>query len=65
MKRIMLAALLAAMTMMLCSCGGSSYSGGKGYGGYDMPNSNDKSITDYIKRVDPDLWDSMESNWGK
>lgn len=63
MKRTMLAILLAAMTVLLCSCGGSSGSS-KGYGGYDMPNSGDESIVDYIQRVDPDLWDSMEDSWG-
>lgn len=34
-----------------------------GEGGYEMPNENDKSVTDYIKRVAPDVYDSMEENW--
>ncbi len=36
-----------------------------GEGGYEMPNENDKSVTDYIKRVAPDVYDSMEENWNK
>lgn len=38
---------------------GSSSSGTTGAGGYDMPNSSDKSFSDYVKRVDPDLYDSI------
>ncbi len=38
----------------------SSYGSKKGAGGYDMPNENDKSFSDYVKRVDPDLYKSME-----
>ena len=34
-----------------------------GEGGYEMPNENDKSITDYIQRVDPDLYNDMENRW--
>jgi len=30
-------------------------------GGYDMPNENDKSFSDYVKRVDPDLYNSLFS----
>ena len=41
---------------------GSSYSGssssGTGAGGYDMPKDGE-SLSDYIQRVDPDLYDSM------
>lgn len=48
--------------------GSSSYSGSSssgssgttGAGGYDMPNSSDKSFSDYVKRVDPDLYNSMK-----
>ena len=29
-------------------------------GGYDMPNSSDKSFSDYVKRVDPELYKEME-----
>lgn len=32
---------------------------GTGAGGYDMPNENDKSFADYVKRVDPELYDSL------
>lgn len=37
----------------------SSNSSNKGYGGYDMPNSGDKSFVDYMKRVDPELYKSI------
>lgn len=30
-----------------------------GAGGYDMPNENDDSFADYVKRVDPDLYEDM------
>ena len=32
-----------------------------GAGGYEMPNENDKSFSDYVKRVDPDLYDEIFS----
>ena len=32
-----------------------------GSGGYEMPNENDKSFSDYVKRVDPDLYDELFS----
>ena len=32
-----------------------------GAGGYEMPNENDKSFSDYVKRVDPDLYDELFS----
>ncbi len=52
----------------------SSYSSGSKYGssssttkhnsgGYDMPNSSDKSFSDYVKRVDPDLYNDIKSNY--
>lgn len=41
------------------SSSSSSSSSNKGAGGYDMPNSSDKSFSDYVKRVDPDLYNSM------
>ncbi len=44
------------------SSGGSSSSGkvtGSGAGGYDMPNENDQSCCDYVKRVDPERYDSL------
>ena len=34
-----------------------------GEGGYEMPNENDKSFSDYIKRVDPDLYNDINSNY--
>lgn len=37
----------------------SSGSGNIGAGGYEMPNSSDKSFSDYIQRVDPDLYNSI------
>lgn len=36
-----------------------SYPSNNNSSGYDMPNSNDKSFSDYVKRVDPDLYNSM------
>ena len=38
----------------------SGSSSNKGAGGYDMPNENDESFSDYVKRVDPDLYNSMK-----
>lgn len=35
---------------------------GSGAGGYDMPNESDKSFSDYVKRVDPELYDSLVGN---
>ncbi|MBQ8200227.1 MAG: hypothetical protein IJZ74_00515 [Clostridia bacterium] len=65
-KRGFLMILLVSTAFALCSCGGSGGSSKRyGAGGYEMPNSSDESIVDYIQRVDPDLWNSMESNWGK
>ena len=40
------------------SYSGSSSSSGKGAGGYDMPNEGEE-FSDYIKRVDPDLYDTI------
>lgn len=37
----------------------SSSSKSYGAGGYEMPNSSDKSFSDYVKRVDPELYDDM------
>ena len=36
-----------------------SSSGGTGSGGYDMPRDGE-SFSDYVKRVDPDLYESMQ-----
>lgn len=42
----------------------SSSSSSKTYrNGYEMPNENDKSFSDYVKRVAPDLYDSMKENY--
>lgn len=42
----------------------SDYSSGTtGEGGYEMPNESDKSFSDYVKRVDPDLYDSMQDRY--
>lgn len=47
------------------SSGSSVYSSNKsgsdtiGASGYDMPNEDDKSFSDYVKKVDPDLYDSL------
>lgn len=42
----------------------SSSSGSTNYrNGYEMPNENDKSFSDYVKRVAPDLYDSMKENY--
>lgn len=43
----------------------SSYNSDKEYGagGYEMPNENDKSFSDYVQRVDPDLYDSMQEQY--
>ena len=34
-----------------------------GAGGYDMPNSSDKSFSDYVKRVDPGLYNDMQKRY--
>lgn len=52
----------------LCACGSSSSYSSKSStkhnsGGYDMPNSSDKSFSDYVKRVDPDLYNDIKSNY--
>jgi hypothetical protein len=53
---------------------GGGYSGGynknnnknnnsnKGAGGYDMPNPGE-SFSDYVQRVDPDLYDSITDRY--
>ena len=33
-----------------------------GAGGYEMPNEGDKSFSDYVKRVDPELYDELFSD---
>ena len=30
---------------------------------YDMPNEDDESFSDYVKRVDPDLYDSLDDRY--
>ena len=41
----------------------SSDSSNIGEGGYEMPNSSDKSFSDYVKRVDPELYQDMQDRW--
>jgi len=47
--------------------GTDSNSGGKvtgsGAGGYDMPNESDETFSDYVKRVDPELYNEMFNNY--
>ena len=43
--------------------GSSSGSSNNMRNGYDMPNSNDKSFSDYVKRVDPELYNEMQKNY--
>ncbi|MEG0270497.1 MAG: hypothetical protein RR821_09635 [Clostridia bacterium] len=67
-KRGALVCLLILVMISLCACGGSSSYSSSSYSepsrnGYDMPNSSDKNVADYIQRVAPDLWEDMESNW--
>lgn len=68
MKKVLLLLMLIATLFVTTACGGSSYSSSsyssssKGYGGYDMPNSGDKSFVDYMKRVDPGLYNSLIGN---
>lgn len=45
------------------SSSGNSTSGTTGAGGYEMPNENDKSFSDYVKRVAPDLYDEMNDTY--
>lgn len=74
MKKAVLFFLIVALCVVLTGCSSrssssrssyssSSYSGStssnKGAGGYDMPNSNDKTFLDYMKRVDPGLYNSL------
>ena len=33
-----------------------------GAGGYEMPNESDKSFSDYVQRVDPELYDELFSD---
>lgn len=69
MKKAVLFFLIVALCVVLTGCSSSSSSSrssyssstssNKGAGGYDMPNSNDKTFLDYMKRVDPDLYNSL------
>lgn len=47
------------------SSSGSSYDSDSsvGAGGYEMPNESDENFSDYIKRVDPELYDSMTNRY--
>lgn len=47
------------------SSSGSSYDSDSsvGAGGYEMPNESDENFSDYIKRVDPELYDSITNRY--
>lgn len=67
-KTMIIVLVIVIMAFMLAQCNSSpSYSSSshssKGAGGYDMPNSSDKGFSDYVKRVDPDLYNSMKKNY--
>lgn len=68
-KRLIGWFILIALLLSLSGCGSSgsssSYrsSSNVGAGGYEMPNSNDASFSDYVKRVAPDLYDGMQSRY--
>ena len=75
---VLLVAVVLLFSLVLTACTGSSsksYSSGssKSYGsssssssttrnGYDMPKSGE-NFSDYVKRVDPDLYSSMENRY--
>lgn len=44
-------------------CSTDNSSSNTGRGGYDMPNSGDTSVSDYIKRVDPELYNDMRDRY--
>ena len=45
------------------STGSSNKVTGAGAGGYDLPNESDESFSDYVKRVDPDLYNDMTERY--
>ena len=55
--------LSVVLILSLTACGSSNYSSDydKGYG-YTEPESGE-SLSDYIKRQDPDLYNDMEEHW--
>ena len=62
--------IIIAALLFSCDSGTSSSSKRKSYssgvtgaGGYDMPNKNDKSFADYVKRVDPGLYNDMKDRY--
>ncbi len=61
MKRIFTLLLVLLMLISLTACGSGSskndYDYDKGYG-YTSPKKGE-SVSDYIKRQDPDLYDSL------
>lgn len=61
MKRIIISISMVAILLLLTACTGSSGSNTKKE--YDMPNESDKSFSDYVKRVDPELYDTMKDNY--
>ena len=66
MKKIALiiAMIVLSITLFGCSSSSRNYSSsGSSYkGGYGAPKSGE-SLSDYIQREDPDLWNSMEERW--
>lgn len=63
MKKITLIIVMIVLSITLSGCSSSSSSFGSSYkGGYGAPKPGE-SISDYIQREDPDLWNSMEERW--
>ena len=68
-RRILFAAIALYAVMMLTACNPSASntsgsSSSTGAGGYEMPNESDESFSDYVKRVDPDLYKDLEDIYG-
>ena len=69
-RKCLIYVVLLLAVLMLAGCGssgsgssGSSNSGNIGEGGYEMPNESDASFSDYVQRVDPDLWNDMQDRF--
>lgn len=59
--------MMVIMSILLAGCSGSSYSysGGSSSSkrnGYDMPKQGE-NFSDYVKRVDPDLYKDMKKQY--
>ncbi len=70
MKKIIALILVLVFAVSLTACGGSGSSSSSskkqsetGAGGYDMPNESDESFSDYVERVDPDLYNEMSDRY--